>query len=508
MGELTEAKKTAFSWIDENSERISEFHQLIWGYAEPALREYKSVEAFAQFHRDEGFEVEMGIAGMPTAYLATWGSGRPVVSTYTEYDAVPGTAQDPVPYRSTDNPYRAGHTDPHSALGVGALVGAVATRHALEEHGLEGTVKVFGAPAEKICVAKAFQAARGYYEGLDAAVTWHPRQTTTVQYTTQWGSYWCVAFIFECDDPENWISYAPDLPRQARAPAALDAVCLMYTTTKYTKEAMLPRTGLWSINEAVLAAGQCTSDNIPPRIGVITYAFRSPSLVQQEQIYKVLQNNAESVSKATGCTVTAQWVTKTRTGLFNKALADLAYENLELIGAPKYTDAEKEVARKMIRDLGHEPPEEPFNEELTTPEEWERQWRSVIPPHQEKFGSDDYVEFTWHCPTVWIQVHRPNVRVPGVRLPRWIHYALGGIKGLIDKTIYTAGKAISGTMVDLVTDPATMKACLDEFKARTAEYKEEPLLPLDLEPPIDLRWPEYVTTVRGREWWIPPPRKT
>jgi aminobenzoyl-glutamate utilization protein B len=82
------------------------------------------------------------------------------------------------------------------------------------------------------------------------------------------------------------------------------------------------------------------------------------------------------------------------------------------------------------------------------------------------------------------------------------------MKGLIDKTIYTAGKAISGTMVDLVTDPATMKACLDEFKARTAEYKEEPLLPPDLEPPIDLRWPEYVTTVRGREWWIPPPRKT
>ncbi|MDH5199336.1 MAG: amidohydrolase [Candidatus Bathyarchaeota archaeon] len=507
MAELTKEKETAFGWIDGNSERISDFHQLIWRYAEPALREYNSCRAFVRFHREEGFEVEEGIAGMPTAYLAAWGSGRPVIATYTEYDAVPGTAQEPVTSREAPNPLQAGHTDPHSALGVAALVGAVATKHAMEEHGLGGTVKVFGAPAEKICVAKPFQAARGYYDGLDAAVTWHPRQATTVMYETQFGSYWCVAFVFRCDEPEKWISHAPDLPRQARAPAALDAVCLMYTTTKYTKEAMLPHTGYWTLNEAVLVAGQCTSDNIPPRIGVITYAFRAPSLAQQEQIYRVLQNNAEAVAKVTCCTVETRWVTKTRTGLPNIALADLAYENLELVGPLRWTEDEKQIAREIARNLGHEPPEEPYNEALTPPEEWERMTRQGIPPHQRCLGSDDYVEFTWHCPTVWIQVARPFLRIPGVRLPSWVHYALGGMRGVIDRTIYTAGKAISGTMLDLVTDPAKLGRCQKEFKRRTSEYKEEPLLPPDLEPPIDLRWPEYVTTVRGREWWIPPTRE-
>jgi aminobenzoyl-glutamate utilization protein B len=506
LTKLTDAKKTAFKWIDNNAERISDFHQLIWNYAESSFREYKSAKAFVNFHREEGFDVIHGVAGMPTAYEATWGEGKPVLSTYCEYDAVPSAWQDQVPYRSAANPYRAGHTDPHSALGVGALIGAVATKHAMEENGIEGSIKVFGTPAEKVC-AKSWFAAMGRFEGLDAMVGWHPRGSTTVMYETQWGSYWNAAFIFECEEPEKWIAYADDLPRNARAPAALDAIALMYTTTKYTKEAMLPRTGLWSINEAVMAAGQATADNMPPRLGIIQYAFRSPSLKQQEQIAKVLINNAENVARITGTRLTVRWVTKQRTGLFNKALADLAYENLELVGAPKFTREDKEIANELLRNLGYPEQDEPFNEKLTTPEEWERMWRSVIPSHQKKFGSDDYVEFQWHCPGVWIQVYRPSISVPGERLPRWPHYYLGGVKGPIDRTIYTAGKAISGTLLDLTENPATLKACRDEWEERIKKEYEPPQLDPEWDPPIDLPWPEYVVTERGYDWHIPTPMK-
>ena len=506
MTRLTEPKKTAFKWIDDNAERLSEFHQLIWNYAESSFREYRSVKAFAEFHREEGFDVEVGVAGMPTAYLATWGEGEPVISTYTEYDAVPGRWQDPVPYRSADNPYRAGHTDPHSALGTGALAGAVAVRHAMEAHGLEGTVKVYGTPAEKVC-AKSWFAAKGLFDGLDAMVGWHPRQATTVMYETQWGSYWNAAFVFDCVEPEKWIAHADDLPRNARCPGALDAVALMYTTTKYTKEAMLPRTGLWSINEAVMAAGQATADNMPPRVGIIQYAFRSPSLVQQEQIAKVLLSNAEHVAEVTGCRLTVRWVTKQRTGLFNKALADLAYENLELVGPPRFTDDDRRKANEILENLGHPPQENPYTEEFTPPMEWERMWRSVIPSHQKKFGSDDYVEFMWHCPAVWIQVYRPRLSVPGERLPGWTHVALGGMKGPIDRTIYTAGKAIGGTMLDLFTEPMKLKECKDEWKERISKEYEPPQLDPSWDPPIDLPWPEYVVTERGCDWHIPTPKK-
>ncbi len=506
MTELSEAKKTAFKWINENSERISDFHQLIWNYAETSFREYKSAKAFVEFHKEEGFNVIHGVAGMPTAYEATWGEGKPVLSTYCEYDAVPSAWQDQVPYRSADNPYRAGHTDPHSALGVGALIGAVATKHAMEEHDIKGSIKVFGTPAEKVC-AKSWFASKGRFDGLDAMVGWHPRAYTTVMYETQWGSYWNVAFVFECDEPEKWIAYADDLPRNARAPAALDAVALMYTTTKYTKENMLPRTGLWSINEAVMVAGQATADNMPPRIGILQYAFRSPSLTQQKQIAKVLINNAENVARITGTKLTVRWVTKQRTGLFNKALADLAYENLELVGPPKFTDKDKEIANELLRNMGYPEQEEPFNEELTPPEEWEKMWRSLIPSHQKKFGSDDYVEFQWHCPGVWIQVYRPHVRVEGERLPRWPYLYMGGVRGPIDRTIYTAGKAISGTLLDLAEDPTKLKACKDEWKERIKEEYEPPQLDPEWDPPIDLPWPEYVVTERGRDWHIPTPKK-
>lgn len=505
MTDLTSAKRTAFKWIEDNEKRLSDLHQRIWHYAETSFREYRSVKALADFHIEEGFEVDIGVAGMPTAYIAKCGEGKPVISTYTEYDAVPGASQDPVPYRSTDNPARAGHTDPHSALGVGALAGAAATKHVMDELEFDGTLKVFGTPAEKVC-AKPWFASKGLFNGLDAMIGWHPRSQTTVMYETQWGSYWSLAFIFECKEPEKWMSYSHDLPRQARCPGALDAVCLMYTTTKYTKEAMLPRTGLWSINEAVLAAGQATADNMPPRIGVIAYAFRSPSLKQQKQIHKVLLNNARNVAEMTGCSFKTRWISKTRTGLFNKSLADLAYENLELIGPPKFSKEDVEKANDILRNLGLEEQENPYNEDLTPPEEWERYWSGMIPSYQEKFGSDDYVEFTWHCPTVWIQIYTPRLHKEGVRLPRWARYALGGMRGPIDKSIFTAGKAISGTLIDLLTDPKKLMKCKEEWRESISRYKEEPLLSPELDPPIDLPWPEYVTTVRGHQWWIPPLR--
>jgi aminobenzoyl-glutamate utilization protein B len=268
---------------------------------------------------------------------------------------------------------------------------------------------------------------------------------------------------------------------------------------------MLPRTGLWTINEAIMAAGQATADNISPKIGIIQYAFRSPSLIQQNQIAKILINNAESVARITGTKLTVRWVTKQRTGLFNKALADLSYENLELIGAPKFTDGDKEIANELLRNMGYPEQEEPYNEELTTPQEWERMWRSGIPSHQKKHGSDDYVEFQWHCPGVWIQVYRPQIRVPGVRLPRWPHFYLGGKKGPIDRTIYTAAKAISGTLMDLAEDPLKIKACKDEWAERIKHEYEAPQLDPEWDPPIDLPWPEYVVTERGHDWHIPTP---
>ena len=193
---------------------------------------------------------------MPTAFVATWGEGKPVLAGFSEYDAVPGNSQQVVPHpapREGLHPYAAGHTDPHSVLGTASLAAMLGAKAAMVAHGVPGQLKLFGEPAEKVCGSKPIHAAKGYYDGLDAAVVWHPWPLNTVTSDTQFGAYWSAVISFEAEAPETWID--PSLMpiegahAAARCPGALDAMMLMYTTTKYTKEAMFPHAGSWTLNE-------------------------------------------------------------------------------------------------------------------------------------------------------------------------------------------------------------------------------------------------------------------
>ena len=306
---LNQTQLSAVAWIDANQARLSEFNRGIWNFAEPAWREYKSARAYCDLLRAEGFTVEEGSGGMPTAFAATWGSGSPVLGSYAEYDAVPGQSQRVVPYKAPReglHPWTAGHTDPHSSLGTAAVAGILATKAAMQLHGLRGTLKFFGEPAEKVCGSKPVHAAKGYYDGCDAFIAYHPHSANTVQGETQCGAYWSVVITFETLTPEQWIdkSLLPirtSAHAAARCPGAIDALCLMYTTTKYTKEAMYPHAGAWTLNEFILAGGDATSDNLPPRFSQIQYSWRSPSLAVQQQIYQVLANNARHAAAVCGC---------------------------------------------------------------------------------------------------------------------------------------------------------------------------------------------------------------
>jgi aminobenzoyl-glutamate utilization protein B len=189
----------------------------------------------------------------------------------------------------------------------------------MERFGLAGTLLLFGEPAEKVCGSKPVHAAKGYYDGADAFISYHPHFTNTAIRDTQCGSYWSAVFTFETTEPEKWIgkSLIPTTHSShaaARCPGAIDALCLMYTTTKYTKEAMFPHTGTWTLNEFVLVGGDATSDNLPPRFSQIQYAWRSPTLGIQQQIYTVLDRNARHVAAMTGCRAWVRWITKTRVG--------------------------------------------------------------------------------------------------------------------------------------------------------------------------------------------------
>jgi aminobenzoyl-glutamate utilization protein B len=523
--ELTAAKQTAFEWVSAHEAWLSKTTKDIWDFHEPAWREYRSAAYYIELLRAHGFEVEEGTGGMPTAFRATFGSGRPLIGAYAEYDAVPGNSQDPVPYqkpRDRVHPQAAGHTDPHSALGTGALGGALAAADAIRRHELPGTIVFFGEPAEKVCGSKPVHAAHGYYDELDAAISFHPAyipaHSNTVRWDTHCGSYWSAIYTFECPEPETWASMgaseATANPHtSARAPGAIDAVCLMYTASKYLKEAMLPHSGTWTINEAILAAGQATADNEPPRFSQIQFSSRAPTLEMQERIFAVLDRNAEHVAAITHCTVRKGWVTKTRPGLPNHVLAELCYSNLELAGPPVWGDDARAFGREVQRGLGLDAMDDPLlpgMAELTTPADGEALLRAELPSWQKSYTSDDYTDYTWHAPTVRLYIGRCLLKspAPGYQYPAWVFNALGGYPATIDPTVLCASRTIAGTILDLVTRPDELEKAQAEFRERTGggiggSSWVAPLLPADFPAPIDYRWPEYVTTARGEEWWIP-----
>jgi len=519
---MTAIKDLARDWIDRHRDTLSAWHRTIWEYAEPAWREYRSAEWFFDQLRRSGFSVEAGSGGLPTAFAAEWSNGPgPTVATYAEYDAVPGNCQAAATTRGPRtglSEFAPGHTDPHSALGIGALAGILATQHAMQAANVTGTLRFFGEPAEKVQGSKLVHGLRGYYDGIDAMISYHPFYMLPLCNTTRWdthcGAYSSRIYSFICDTPETWGAAASDSPiaashSAARAPGANVALFTMYSLSKATLESMLAHTGGWSLNEAILTAGQATADNLPAHLAQINYAWRAPDVRMADSILDVLDRNADHAGATAHCRVVKRWVSRTRPGVANHVLAELTYRNLAAVGAPSYGPEAIKLAQEIQKNLGLTPMARPFLpacEQLLEPKVAEARLREQMPAWQTNWTSDDYVEMTWYTPTVRLYIARPVLTVPPgyAGYPAWVANALGGLAPCIDPTIHVAGKTIATTLLDLLTQPATVAAARAEFAERTGGTRFiAPLLPRDFAPPLDYRWPEYVTTPRGTDWWIP-----
>ncbi|MGR3710471.1 MAG: amidohydrolase, partial [Alterinioella nitratireducens] len=266
----------------------------------------------------------------------------------------------------------------------------------------------------------------------------------------------------------------------------------------------------WSMNETILAHGQATADNIPAQMAQIMYFIRISEVEEAEHIIRGLDHFAEAAASLCHCTWRRHWVAKSRPGLPNHALARATYTNLEEVGAPQWGAEAADFARAIQSELGLEPMEAPFLpmiSELIDPEEAERQLRATLPPSQRHFTSDDYTEYCWHAPTVRLYLGRPALQAPpGYAYPAWAMNALGGHPPCIDPMTQVAAEVVAMTALDCLGNTGVLEAAQAEFRDRTgggiggATW----LAPLcDYAPPLNFRWPEYVTTARGTDWVIP-----
>jgi aminobenzoyl-glutamate utilization protein B len=483
---MNQAKRSAFGWLEVHAGDMDRMSDQLFRWAEPGLREYRSSGLLADYLESHGFAVERGVSGMPTAFIAGWGEGGPVIGFFAEYDATPGHSQRPVPYEEPDVPYGPGFTDAHNMLGVASMMAALAVKHASEERGLPVRIRLLGTPAEKLCVGKPYMARDGLFDGMDCLLAWHPGGPTTVLGEDWPRTYKSVLYSFKVGAASEGQSGAVSYP------GALDAAVLMYNNVNAMKEhipALMRRGG--SVNEFMMTGGQCTVAN--PEFSQLVYAWRNSSLSDQDDVGAVVDRCARGAALVADCDVEPRVLTAVRTGLPNRVMMELVWKNLLEVGAPAYTEEDREFARAIQRTLGVKPMDEPL-------------YTKIVPP-EKAYGdfhpADDVNEFTWHCPTARLYVSKAMAPAPGVSYPRWASSALCGV-GVTHRMGMCAAKVLSSSALELLMDPTILGEARAEFLKRKERRDEPPLLPKDLKPPVELRWPEWVDRP-GDQWWIPPP---
>lgn len=504
---------TADAWIADHQRDLSDWTKTIFEFAEPAWREYRSAAWYVEQLRAEGFSVEEGSAGMPTAFCAEWHNGDgPVVGLYAEYDAVPSNCQAARPERAPRDGLgylAAGHTDPHSGLGIGSLGGLLATKAAMERNNVKGGLRFTGEPAEKVRGSKPIHAAHGYYDGLSAILSFHPFYMlplcNTVRWDTQCGAAYSMIYRFRCDAPEAWGARdgapIPQSHSDIRAPGANDALVGMYNAGRSLRDAMLPHRGGWSISEAILGTGQATADNLPALQADLQYMIRVPDLDMAEQVSASLDRIAQMMAELHGCEVEKHWVSKSRPGLTNHPLADAVWRELQRVGPPSWDQAALDMARQVQAACGKDPLASPLIPECTSlisPLDAESELRKSLPPDQLNSTSDDYTDMSWHAPLARFYIARPAMR--DGPYPAWAMNALGGIPATIDPMVTTAARVLAGSALRVLTDAELRDQAWSEFQTR----KGEGIPPLcDYPPPLNFAWPEYVETPRGWGWHLP-----
>src|SRR5438105_179608 len=222
------AKATAIAAVDDRAEAFRDTNRAIWAFAEPSLLEFKSAELLARLLERHGFSVERGVAGMPTAFVATWGAGEPLIGVMAEYDALPGLSQAASPERQALVPGGYGHGCGHSVFGTASAFAAIAAKQAAERAGLGGRIRCYGCPAEEILVGKVYMVRDGVFDGADAVLAWHPGDRTSADFITTKAMV-SVRFTFT-----GRASHASTEPHRGRS--ALDAVELMSVGVNFLRE--------------------------------------------------------------------------------------------------------------------------------------------------------------------------------------------------------------------------------------------------------------------------------
>ena len=443
------------AYLDQTRARWEGVSRQIWEFSEPSLQETKSAALMADLLEKEGFKVTRNVGGMPTAFIATAGSGSPVVGILAEYDALPGLSQqageakkDP---RAADAP---GHGCGHNLLGTSALAAGVAANHVRTAQKLPGTIKVFGTPAEEILIGKTFMIMAGAFKDTDVVLSWHPSDKNEISYGTRLA---LTATEVEFFGKTAHAAASPWLGR-----SALDALELFEHAMSLMREHVHPTA---RIHRVIKDGGKVA--NIIPDYSKVQVWLRDKNIESVEEILGRMRKAADGAALGTETRAKVTVLASVRDQITNTVLGKVMQRELERVGPPQFDEKDQAFAKALQKEVGAP------QAGLAT---------DVVPfgPGHGGTASSDIGEVSAAVPLAELTV---AARPLGTASHHWSQTSCAahplGFKGM-----HVAAKVLGASLTDLLTDPKAVAQAKEEFAKSTQGKPYVSPLAADAKPQV------------------------
>jgi len=445
-------------WVEVNKGRFTDLSDQIWRFAELGFTEQRSSNLLATTLEDAGFQVQRGVADIPTAFIASYGKGKPVIAILGEYDALPGISQEAVPFQKPHEEGGNGHGCGHNLLGVASLAAAMVVQQEIRTNGLKGTIRYYGCPAEENGSGKTFMVKAGVFDDIELSLCWHPDVYNGIVGVNALANI-KVNFCFH-----GKAAHAAYDPYNGRS--ALDAVELMNVGSNYLREHLIPDARI----HYIITNGGGSAANVVPPLAESQYIIRAPLLQQVDEVYLRVVDIAKGAALMTGTELEIIFKKGMSNLLLNTTISDVLYEKMILVGAPKFDQEEIEFARQitstctdddlagmLVKIFGKEARSlVPTDTYLLEPVMPNVQMDYVTP------GSTDVGDVSWVTPTGQIETTCAALNTPS---HSWQIVAQSGM-GIGHKGMLYAGKVMAMAAQEFMSHPDRLQTAREEFQQK------------------------------------------
>lgn len=458
---IAKAQEEVLKKLDEKASFYSEVSQQIWDYAELGYLETKSSALLQKTLSDAGFKVTAGVAEIPTAFVAEYGSGKPVIGIMAEFDALPGVSQKAVPFREPVVEGGAGHACGHHLFGTASVAAGIAAKEWMIENNIQGTIRVYGTPAEEGGGGKVYMAKSGIMDDVDAMLHWHPSSGNNAGANSSLAN---ISTKFRFYGEASHAAAAPD-----RGKSALDAVEAMNFMVNLMREHVPMETRMHYV---ITRGGE--APNVVPAFAESYHYVRHPNAMKVKEIFAKMIDAAEGAALGTQTKMEYEIINGVYNLLPNETLASVMHKNLEAVGGVEYNAEETKFAEDIIKTYPAGVIVSPEDAEKIAPFEVNEKGSG---------GSTDVGDVSWLVPTAGLGT---ATWVPGTSAHTWQAVAAGGTS-IGKKGMMVAAKTLTLTAIDIFKDPSIAeKAKVELDKRRGADFKYEALTG-ERSAPLDYR---------------------